>query len=111
VVAAIAVILFSTAGIARMMGWGPDSTGNSMAAVAVHAGLKCPECGVIVSMREIERPGANAGPGLAVGPASSYEIIVRMSDGTRREINHVNPANWRPGERVVIIDGVGPPVR
>lgn len=131
VVAGIAVILFSTAGIARMMGWGLDllddsgdilalDRAESVAVRAVRAGPKCTACGVIVSMREIEWRVADAGPGLAAGESAgnwdetqvrqavSYEITVRMADGTSREINHANPANWRPGERVVIIDGADP---
>jgi hypothetical protein len=113
----IAVILLCTAGIARMMGWGPTFTGGSggifvpdarsatsatpVAAIPgtnptpvtgdTRAKARCAECGVIVLMREIER-----------------QIIVRMADGSRRVIDDADPASWRPGERVIVIGGVQP---
>ena len=130
VVAAIAVILFSTAGIARMMGWGPDSTGNSggilaldradsVAASAVLAGPRCPECGMIVSTRELDAHEEDVDPGVSGGAlvryqdvvrpkaARRYEMTVRMADGTSRVINHTGPAGWRAGERLIVIDGTG----
>ena len=90
----IAVILFSTAGFARMMGWGLNSTGDS-ADIEVSAksdgGAKprCPECGVIVSTR-------------------NHEITVRMADGSSRVIEDANPARWRAGERLMVIAGTDP---
>jgi hypothetical protein len=42
------------------------------------------------------------------GSARSYEITVRLADGSRRVIDHASPANWRPGERVIVIDGANP---
>jgi hypothetical protein len=125
----IAVILFSTAGIARIVGWGSNSTDDSGDILALdqtapvpttseaRAKPRCPECGVIVSMREIERHDQDSGPGAAGGvtaanrdetrvkPTKSYEIIVRLADGSSRVINDANPARWRPGERVIVIDG------
>ena len=97
----IAVILLSTAGIARVLGWGLNSTDDSGDTLALdqtapvptaseaRAGPRCPECGVIVSARE-------------------NEIIVRMADGSSRVIDDSNPARWRTGERVIIIDGTSP---
>jgi hypothetical protein len=81
---------------------------------------RCPGCGEIVSMREIGS-GVEA-PVIVVMDASmadgrddpkaesvrGYEIIVRMNDGSQRVFNHSSPANWRPGERVMIIDGLNP---
>lgn len=127
----IAIVLFSTAAIARMLGWGPNSAGDSgdtfvldQAAAATtsapRARLKCPECGEIVSMRETARHVENVGPGTADGMTAGtwdetrvkstriYEITVRMADGSSRVIDHANPAGWRPGERVIIIGGVMP---
>jgi hypothetical protein len=128
----IAVVLFSTAGIARMMGWGPNSTDDSGEILApdqaasvpptseARAKARCAECGVIVSMREIERHDEGSGPGAAgvvtagnqdekrVKSTRSYEIIVRMADGSRRVINDANPASWRTGERLMVIGGVKP---
>ncbi len=127
----IAVILFSTAGIARMMGWGPNSTDDSGDILALdqtapvttseaRAKPRCPECGVIVSMREIERHDEDSGPGAAGGVTAgnrdetrvkstkSYEIIVRMADGSSRVIDDANPARWRTGESLIVIGGVKP---
>lgn len=119
----IAVVLFSTAGIARMMGWGPGSTGESGGIVALdrEAPSRCPECGMIVSMREIERHDEDSGPGAAAGVTAanrdeirvnttrSYEITVRMADGSSRVIYAANPARWRTGERLIVIAGAIPP--
>ena len=128
----IAVILFSTAGIARIVGWGQNSTDDSGDTLALdqaapvpttseaRAKPRCPECGVIVSMREIERHDQDSGPGAAGGvttgnrdetrvkPARSYEIVIRLADGSSRVINDAKPARWRPGERVIVIDGADP---
>src|SRR3990172_9533383 len=96
-IAGIAVILFSVAGIAAIMGWIPTSMGRSSdntelvksgklstntakpAAPKAHtapvqvannapAKVKCAECGVIESVREIEHRGEGTGLG-AVGGA------------------------------------------
>ena len=95
-IAGIAVILFSAAGIAAIMGWIPTSTGTpgnnaaveklatntaKPAAPKAHtvpapvqvannapAKLKCAECGVIESVREIQNHGEGTGLG-AVGGA------------------------------------------
>jgi outer membrane lipoprotein SlyB len=40
--------------------------------------------------------------------AKSYEIIVRMADGSSRVIDDANPARWRTGERLIVIGGVRP---
>jgi len=80
---------------------------------------RCAECGVITSTREIEAGEQSAGinaPGrmfsasrgeLDGTPARNYEITVRLQDGSMRVIRDANPANWRQGERVIIIAGVG----
>lgn len=138
----IAVILFGTAGIARMMGWGPNSTRGSSGILAFGIlptasakpvaatvqttpggdtrGGRCAECGVIMSMREIgardEGAGLDASGGTAAGkqdelPVTSarrYEITIRLTDRSSRVINHASPASWRPGERVIVIDGANP---
>lgn len=131
VMAGIVIVLFSTAAIARMLGWGPNSAGESgdvlvleQAAPATTSAprtkLRCPECGEIVSMREIARHDENSGlaaagevtagdrDGTRVNSIRSHEITVRMADGSRRMIEQANPASWRPGERVIVIGGVTP---
>ena len=70
VIAAIAVIVFSILGIASIAGWMPNAmvgTGTAIAAqVPMQSGASqstgtafhCAECGVIESIREIERRGS-----------------------------------------------------
>ena len=72
VIAAIAVIVFSILGIASIPGWMPHAMVGSGTAVAAQtvdapvpssttqstgAAFQCAECGVIESIREIERRG------------------------------------------------------
>jgi outer membrane lipoprotein SlyB len=38
----------------------------------------------------------------------SYEFTVRLADGSSRVFNDTNPARWRSGERVIVIDGANP---
>jgi hypothetical protein len=105
-IAGIAVILFSSAGFARMMGWGPGAgySGASLAldvpAGEARAGPSCPECGMIVSVREIEERNEGSPP--------SYEFVVRMADGSSRVIEDADPGRWRTSERLKIIDGINP---
>ena len=141
IIAGIAVISFSTAGIAAIMGWRPVSTVGSGKPVVSHdsvavadqavaltahlsqrrakarANGNCAECGVIVSMDEINRHDNDAGNGVAgestnvnrdrklVNKATRHEMIVRMTDGSNRVINSTSPASWRVGGRVIVIPG------
>ncbi len=107
-IAGIAVVLFSSAGFARMMGWGPGTAGNSgdMLALDVpagetRAGPRCPECGMVVSVREIEERNE--------GSPGSYEFVVRMADGSSRVIEDAHPERGRTSERQHILDGISPP--
>jgi len=90
----IAVILFSATGIAAMMGWIPDSFGTPSNTTALETStnpvkpstpkaytahtttaqmtrntspMKCAECGVVESVREIVRSGEASGLGAAGG--------------------------------------------
>jgi hypothetical protein len=139
----IAVILFSTAGIAAIMGWLPasaDGAGDTLAPDDVPAASakrvaataqtapvqvkgearangRCAECGVIVSTRKIDARGAGTGVNasgkaaarnrdeLRLTSAGRYETTIRLADRSSRVINHASPASWRPGERVIVIDG------
>jgi hypothetical protein len=140
-IAVIAVMLFGIVGIARIAGWLPNSMFDfsnvpsievlSKAAVDSMASddrpyapsdapskARCPECGVIVSMREIgvnvpsvghdavSQTLANAGAEPGESGARGYEFSVRLSGGARRVIIAPNRARWRVGERVIIIDGI-----
>lgn len=40
-----------------------------------------------------------------VKATKSYDITVRLDDGSVRVINEVNPPSWRNGDRVRIVDG------
>lgn len=40
-----------------------------------------------------------------VKATKSYDISVRLDDGSTRVINETNPPSWRAGDRVRIIDG------
>lgn len=90
----------------------PASSGND-----AHASLKCAECSVVESIREIKQNNAEIDLGAANGvsrnglndmPGKStknYEITVRMKDGSSRVLVDATSVNWRPGERVVFIEG------
>lgn len=79
------------------------------------ASLKCPECGFVESTREIEQPGDGTDPGTAgtvtrgdrneiTGHSTkTYEVTVRLKDGSRHVFLDAKRANWRPGARVIII--------
>jgi hypothetical protein len=72
---------------------------------------KCPECGVVEAMRELAPLAVDARPAVAGdggrGPRSqrTYEITLRMKDGGSHHFVDTNPANWRLGERVLLIGG------
>jgi hypothetical protein len=79
---------------------------------------RCAECGVIESTRKIEatdeKTGVNAPGRITAGnrgeiegnPVRSYEITIRLRDGSMRVVTDANPARWRPGERVKLIAGL-----
>lgn len=70
------------------------------------ADLKCTQCGVVESTREIAQ--------LSEGSTRGVEVTVRMKDGASHlfiaasSANSENLASWRPGERVIFIDGRRP---
>jgi hypothetical protein len=89
--------------------------------------LRCPECGVIQSMREVERPRPGVGQdigdiedaGNLLRSASSagatipaferrYEFTVRLGDGTTTVFTESSPRSWRVGSRVIVIAGSNP---
>ena len=107
-IAAIAAILFSTAAAisAPLLEWlhhVPAANASVRAQVDAlpdtaepRPQSRCPECGVVESMRRIVQPGNS--PAL-------HEITVRLRDGSTRISSHINPAQWRIGERVIVIGG------
>ena len=86
-------------------------------------GVRCPECGVVESIRKIELSGDIGGRGTvgvkvaegvsagassaAIAPEAvatkSYEITVRFRDGSRTILNEATPRSWRLGSRVMVI--------
>ena len=127
----IAIVLSSSAGLARMMGWGSSMAAHpgdmpelgQMASVTTseaRARPRCPECGVIVAVREIESHDDATGPGATSGTAAGngngpsmattgrHEITVRMADGSSRVNYQASSGGWRSGERVIVIGGTGP---
>jgi hypothetical protein len=83
----------------------------------------CPACGVVESMRKIERPGdvggqytadikvARGASGSASGSAiaanavtgKGYAITVRFRDGSTTVLNEASPRTWPLGSRVMVI--------
>lgn len=59
-------------------------------------GKYCPECGVVSSTRQIAQPAA--------GGRAGIEVTVRMKNGSNRQFVGAGFANWRVGERMIIID-------
>lgn len=123
-IAGIAVILFSSAGIAHIAGWHPGSSDGAAGVPVIDAlpavKARCDECGVIVSVRDIELRNESTGSGATgetvagnnneaqVQSTKSHELTIRLADGSSRVINEASPAHWRLGERVIVIDGAHP---
>jgi hypothetical protein len=57
----------------------------------------CDSCGVVESVRLLERVG---------NLPASYEVNVRLRDGSLRTSNIANPARWRAGDRIMLIGGI-----
>jgi hypothetical protein len=119
-IAGIAVILFSSAGVARMVGWGSSLPGDSGDVLAPDEGpasrVSCAGCGMIESVRELDSHGEFNGLGaihIATGEYArtksirSYAIAIRLFDGSSRVVTDASPARWRAGEYVLLIDGAG----
>lgn len=136
----IAAVLLVTSGIAAVMAWTPadaDGAGGAIASDAVAANpggsadderevpaarpendarlrAKCAECGMVESIREIERSaeGVDAGAVTAGGrtvqpgdPTGIREVTVRMKNGSSRVFTDATSAHWRPGQRMIVIVG------
>ena len=124
-IAGISAILFSTVAMAivPIMGWlqgslegfnGSSTQAQMRAASAailpvapspagkVRVRARCDECGVIESTRRVDTVGNS--------PAI-YEITVRLGNGSKRVLSDASPANWRPGERTILIDGGTPSIK
>jgi len=140
---ASATTLASTAGFVALMAWMPLLLGASRitlpvaqiedakSGATIDAGtqplkgiarrkLRCAECGLIESIRQVETGPGAASSIPAGGPvvenrkrtpvgSAGREITVRLQDGSSRVMIDANPGRLRLGERVNVIDGlVGP---
>jgi hypothetical protein len=80
----------------------PSLTTHSHPAMRV----KCPECGVVESWRELAaQGGAENRAEAGAKPIKAYEITLRMKDGSSHRFVDASPANWRPGQRIILISG------
>jgi hypothetical protein len=99
----------------------PESVLLEAEMAALRKRSKCDECGVVESTRGVERVVATVDLPTAVvkkgsarqqrvaAPIDSYEVMVRMEDGSNRMFSHAPPANWRVGERLMLIAGTPRP--
>ena len=67
--------------------------------------VKCKECGVIESIRVIERSDEGSGK---TRNSKMSEISVRMSSGESHLFTDASLVHWRPGERLIVIEGTTP---
>ena len=107
-IAAIAVIVFSVAGIATMMGWMPSALSNDADPAraqpapafrlaqprVVTAATDCRDCGVVESVRAVEK-------------SVNYAIRVRMNDGTYRTLYERARPVLTVGQKVRVTDREG----
>jgi hypothetical protein len=132
-ISAMAVIVFSIAGIATMMGWMPSaltsggdrvrarpaapSTPRAASRVAA-VPTACRDCGVVESLREVEQSDESSGLGAVAGAGAyagheiekrsrksvNYEIRVRMNDGTYRTLHEPTRPALTVGQKVRVTD-------
>jgi hypothetical protein len=57
----------------------------------------CSNCGIVQAVRPLEQAGNRT---------ASYELTVRLRDGSMRTSNVANTARWRVGDRIMLIGGV-----
>ena len=91
---------------------------NTQRVALDRAGVKCLECGVIESLREMNLTNDGVGPEAADGsmagseignlakPNKSYAITVRFEDGSRQGFNAVTMPPWHAGDKIKLINGV-----
>ncbi|MGZ5786375.1 MAG: hypothetical protein ACXWJM_10680 [Ramlibacter sp.] len=60
---------------------------------------RCEQCGVIQTIRRIDA---------ADGRPPTYEITIRLHDGSMRTHSNATPGNWRAGDRIMLIKGGRP---
>lgn len=62
----------------------------------------CDSCGVVESVLRLEQ---------AAGMPAAYEMTVRLRDGTSRISSIANNAQWRAGDRIMLIGSTKPTVQ
>ena len=84
----------------------------------VNTDVKCAECGVIESLREMNLTGEGVGPETGDGsmagseirnlakPTRSYAITVRFEDGSRQGFNGATMPPWHAGNKIKVLNGV-----
>jgi hypothetical protein len=93
------------AGAAALLPVQPASSGAAAAPVASAAEVRsrrqpsCASCGVVESVMWLEPVGDR--------PAS-YELTVRLRDGSSLTSRIADTAHWRAGDRIILIGGVQP---
>lgn len=101
-IAALAAVFLSAAalGVASVVDWSPAPAASAAPLPAAPAGErtkgKCPACGFVQSVRRVKARGDTP---------ETYEITLRLSDGSTHVHTESTPRNWRRGERVVFIAG------
>jgi hypothetical protein len=60
-----------------------------------HKHARCRECGVILAVRRIDA---------ADGQPPTYEITIRLHDGSTRTNTNATPGSWRTGDRIMLIN-------
>lgn len=107
-VAAISLIVFCGAGVSALMGWIPTSTSRTIDAPAIAAldkpaaasaktapakapathlaAVKCAECGVIQSVREVEAKGEGSGLGAVGGAVAGGVLGSQLGGGNGKKI-------------------------
>jgi hypothetical protein len=77
-----------------------EAAGESVAAtlnpVKARKHSRCEQCGVIQAIRRVDA---------AEGRPPTYEITIRLHDGSMRTHNNATPGNWRAGDRIMLIKG------
>lgn len=95
---------------------GADQQGPSepFAVDSVHVDGECLQCGIVESAREIspllesiDQDSADLAKRSTrnTTPVNGFEITVRTKDGATHRFMAANASTWRPGERVIFIDG------
>ena len=111
----VVCILLITYGISALLVRFPVSA--EPIAIDAQVSARCMECGVVESTRLIEqseekfdqstagrvsKDGRNELPKKATNQS---EVTVRMNDGASHLFEAAIPTNWKPGERVIFIEG------